>query len=118
MWQNQFRFFEFQESISNLARQFKNNKKTSQKEKYKVAQGIHERLKNIGEDVSIKTRKTFESIIKSSKPIFHDKYHFLHEWIVTHSIKIYSPYRNMTIFFVVVWENYAILCVFDNPKLP
>ena len=44
--------FNFQESISNLSRQFKNNKKTSHKEKYKVAQGIHERLKQIIEDVS------------------------------------------------------------------
>ena len=40
-----------QESISTLARQFKTNKKTSHREKYKVAQGIHERLKQVVEDV-------------------------------------------------------------------
>ena len=61
--------FNFQESISNLSRQFKNNKKTSHKEKYKVAQGIHERLKQIIEDVSELLEISVFNLIANYMPI-------------------------------------------------
>ena len=48
----------FQESIGTVARQYKTNKKASLRERYKVAQTLHERLKRIIEDVSLSSRMT------------------------------------------------------------
>ena len=42
----------FQESIGSVARQHKQNKKASVREKYRVAQALLERLKRVLEDVS------------------------------------------------------------------
>ena len=44
--------FLFQESIGSMARQYKQNKKASLREKYRVAQALMERLGKIAEDVS------------------------------------------------------------------
>ena len=45
--------YSFQESIGSVARQHKQNKKASLREKYRVAQALLERLKRVLEDVSI-----------------------------------------------------------------
>ena len=67
-----------QESIGGVARQYKQNKKASVREKYKMAQALSDRLKRIMEDVSIYTLLRIFKILLSIQSVRKKSLFFLY----------------------------------------